>query len=102
MKKADNGNRTRLSGLGSRRSTDEPYLQKEHKILYSMFLYFASPNFYIFTILLICLFILLIQDSQPLQSVPNAVFIHVRGDIICRFQHLFTGITHSNAGVGIL
>lgn len=26
MKKADNGNRTRLSGLGSRRSTDEPYL----------------------------------------------------------------------------
>ena len=29
MKKADNGNRTRLSGLGSRRSTDEPYLQKE-------------------------------------------------------------------------
>ena len=60
-----------------------------------MFLYFASPNFYIFTILLICLFILLIQDSQPLQSVPNAVFIHVRGDIICRFQHLFTGITHA-------
>ena len=48
MKKADNGNRTRLSGLGSRRSTDEPYLQKEHKILYSMFLYFASPNFYYF------------------------------------------------------
>ena len=46
MKKADNGNRTRLSGLGSQRSTDEPYLQKEHKILYSMFLYFASPNFY--------------------------------------------------------
>ena len=27
MKKADNGNRTRLSGLGSRRSTDEPYLR---------------------------------------------------------------------------
>ena len=27
MKKADNGNRTRLSGLGSQRSTDEPYLQ---------------------------------------------------------------------------
>ena len=26
MKKADNGNRTRLSGLGSQRSTDEPYL----------------------------------------------------------------------------
>ena len=102
MKKADNGNRTRLSGLGSQRSTDEPYLQKEHKILYSMFLYFASPNFYIFTILLICLSFLLIQDSQPLQSVPNAVFIHVRGDIICCFQHLFTGITHSNAGVGIL
>ena len=28
MKKADNGNRTRLSGLGSQRSTDEPYLQR--------------------------------------------------------------------------
>ena len=66
-----------------------------------MFLYCASPNFYyfyIFTILLICLSFLLIQDSQPPQSVPNAVFIHVRGDIICCFQHLFTGITHSNAG----
>ena len=61
-----------------------------------------AANFYIFTILLICLSFLLIQDSQPLQSVPNAVFIHVRGDIICCFQHLFTGITHSNAGVGIL
>ena len=30
MKKADNGNRTRLSGLGSRRSTDEPYLHGNH------------------------------------------------------------------------
>ena len=30
MKKADNGNRTRLSGLGSRRSTDEPYLRGNH------------------------------------------------------------------------
>lgn len=32
IKKADNGNRTRLSGLGSRRSTDEPYL---HVVNYS-------------------------------------------------------------------
>ena len=54
----------------------------------------------IFTILLFI--ILLIQHSQPLQSVPDAVFIHVRGDIIRHFQHLFTGIAHSNAGVGIL
>ena len=30
MKKADNGNRTRLSGLGSQRSTDEPYLHGNH------------------------------------------------------------------------
>ena len=28
--KADNGSRTRLSGLGSRRSTDEPYLHGNH------------------------------------------------------------------------
>ena len=54
----------------------------------------------IFTILLFI--ILLIQHSQPLQSVPDAVFIHVRGDIIRHFQHLFTGIAHSNTGVGIL
>ena len=30
MKKADNGNRTRLSGLGSQRSTNEPYLHGNH------------------------------------------------------------------------
>lgn len=30
--KADNGNRTRLSSLGSWRSTNEPYLRSEHGI----------------------------------------------------------------------
>ena len=64
---------------------------------------YYTPCSFILPVLIFTIFIiLLIQHSQPLQSVPDAVFIHVRGDIICRFQHLFTGIAHGNAGVGIL
>ncbi len=64
---------------------------------------YYTPCSFILPVLIFTIFIiLLIQHSQPLQSVPDAVFIHVRGDIICRFQHLFTGITHGNADMGIL
>ena len=35
MKKADNGSRTRLFGLGSQRSTDEPYPQSVLQFYYT-------------------------------------------------------------------
>ena len=48
MKKADNGNRTRLSGLGSQRSTDEPYLHGNHYSTLTLKFQPASAGFLLY------------------------------------------------------
>ena len=68
MKKADNGNRTRLSGLGSQRSTDEPYL---HSASIPLFRIYSSRIFKFF--MLFTKFVCTVCHSCSLQYDMNCL-----------------------------